>query len=177
MDATVTAQAEKYFSELSAGQTVEDRLSDVQGSRRWQRVIQIYSVKKQDERITLPFYNVNPEADGAEVIIEQDGKKMVNIKQVQPALKRSKFNSRRQDSVVRKYAKQILDEGIQLWCRGSPIATDSEILGNYNLIAAASMTEALYTAAEAQPDNIYVVAAVESGLVGTLVLTHRIAFS
>ena len=101
----------------------------------------------------------------------------MNIKQVQPALKRSQFNSHRQDAVVRKYAKQILDEGAQHWCRGSPIATDTETPGHYHLIAAASMTEALHTAADAQPDNICVIAAVESGLVGTLVLSHRIAFS
>ena len=41
------------------------------------------------------------------------------------------------------------------------------------MLAAASVTEALYVAAEADPSNIYVVAAVESGLPDTLALSKR----
>lgn len=174
MDAAVEANNARYFTELTAGGTIEDRLSDVHGSRRWQRIIQIYA---KAERTTLPFYTLKEDAGpdtGGIIITDEHGKKKLNLAHIDRALHRSRHNARRQDSVVRKYAAQILEHGIQQWCRGIPIATESEIPGRHDFIAAATMTEGLFTAAETDPTNIYVITAVEAGLQGVLSLSDRI---
>ena len=45
VDAINEAYQKKYFRELCKGETVEDRFSDLQGSKRWNRIIQIYSIR------------------------------------------------------------------------------------------------------------------------------------
>ena len=146
MDSAVTAHDSKYFGELAHGDSIEDRLNDVHGARRWQRIVQIYGTG--EERTSLPFYAIKDQSKGS-FIIEKDGKTIMNSSNLTPALHRSKHNTRRQDSVVRRYAQNITSDGIQQWCRGIPIATESEIPGHWDLLAAASMCEALYIAAEA----------------------------
>ena len=87
VDHTVAANQEKYFGELISGQTIEDRLSDVHGSRRWQRIIQMYGASKE-QRATLPYYVVKDECADESIIIEEAGTKQVNLQCVVPALHR-----------------------------------------------------------------------------------------
>eukprot|EP00959_Pyramimonas_sp_CCMP1952_P203718 4260169-Pyramimonas_sp.AAC.1 len=82
-------------------------------------------------------------------------------------------------STVRKYAKKITEDGIQMWCRGCPIAIPvTSKPGNgdvctYTLLAAATLTESFCAAAVADPFNEFVVGAAERGLTHVLILNPR----
>ena len=78
--------------------------------------------------------------------------------------RRSSMNPRRQDSVINSYAGGILSKGVMLLFRGCIIAVQSDTEGVYDLIAGASLVEAIYLAIEMKPGNQYVKELVETGI-------------
>ena len=80
------------------------------------------------------------------------------------AFRRSFMNPRRQDSVINSYAGGILSKGVMLLFRGCIIAVQSDTEGVYDLIAGASLVEAIYLAIEMKPGNQYVKGLVETGI-------------
>ena len=84
--------AEKVlFSPLEPGMTVEDRFKEIQGARRWQMILKLYS---RELSVSLEVWRT-----------ESDGR-------LTPLLSRSRPNNRRQDTVVNKYARGILSNGV-----------------------------------------------------------------
>ena len=79
-----------WFAPLEEGMTVEDRFGEIQGSRRWQMILKLYGRGPTSVKIW------RTEADGKQT----------------PLLVRSRLNNRRQDTVVKKYARGILNSGV-----------------------------------------------------------------
>ena len=142
----------QYFDALLPGQTIEDRIPE-QGSRRWQTIMKIYKSSDCSGAVVLPFYVPNPE----------------NKELQMPALLRSIHNPRRQDVVVKKYARGILQEGFCSIVSGQAIAIETKG-STFGMLAAASRCEAVYLAASMQPDNDFVTQAIEEGYPNVIVL-------
>lgn len=79
-----------WFAPLAEGMTVEHRFGEIQGSRRWQMILKLYGRGPTSVKIW------RTEADGKQT----------------PLLLRSRLNNRRQDTVVKKYARGILSSGV-----------------------------------------------------------------
>ena len=80
--------------------------------------------------------------------------------------------------MARKYAKQILGDGITIEARGAPIAVQGDTAGAYKLLAGASLAEAMYVA-HASPggeDNTHVIDVAKLGYEQCIVLNSQIPF-
>ena len=142
----------RYFAPLEETKTVEDRFHDCTGSKRWQRILHVYGLSRGEGQ-TLHFFKQGQ--DGALI----------------PLLQRSmEHNGRRQEVVIKKYAKSILEEGLVSLVSGQPIAIQADTPDHYFMLAGASRCEALYVAHAMNPKNELVMHAVANGFKGALVL-------
>ena len=80
----------KDFSPLEPGMAVEDRFQEIQWAKRWKMILKLYGRGPTSVKIW------RTEADGKQT----------------PLLVRSRLNNRRQDTVVKKYARGILSSGV-----------------------------------------------------------------
>ena len=116
---------------------IELRMPDVHGSLRMKLVIALYGVKMRNNE-KGPWFKVSL-WDSAH----------------KPRLIRSQHNNRRQDSVVKQYAKGILISGVSELMRGTLLGIQSHDDLIY-MIAGASIIEAVYAAEKSEPNNVYI---------------------
>ena len=127
--------------------TIEERFPDLQGSLRYEAI----------EKAYMPKYNHLFRFFGP------DGTTKL--------LRRHPLNNRQQLSVVKQYTRRVLEEGVLTVMRGRMMAapdSSSEAFGDGAclLFAAATLTEAVYAAAEIMPDNKHVQKICRDGMEG-----------
>ena len=90
-------------------------------------------------------------------------------------LLRSIYNNRRQGSVIREYARDILSSGIVPHARGTTIAVEDAVesgsSGIHYLLAGATLVESFYVAQQTRFTNEYILDALDQK-VPALVLKH-----
>ena len=93
---------------------------------------------------------------------------------------RNPLNKRRHDTVLEHYVKGVLRNGVIPGVRGQPIAVPrSDSLSSRGdeqscwLLAHATLSEAVYVAAEREPENKQVLESIKNGLSNVLVLQAR----
>ncbi|CAK0824466.1 unnamed protein product, partial [Prorocentrum cordatum] len=157
-----------YYQELTDGRTIEDRFGE-QGSRRWQKVMSLCEISRGT---ALPFFKKKAGHAEATVIKIESGRKMVNKEQLDRCLVRSKHNPRQQATVAKEYCKSVLENGLQMSCRGAPIAVMGAAKDSieFQMLAGATLMEGYFLAVETDPENEFVVAAAESGYQNCIVL-------
>ena len=130
--------------------SIEDRMPGIIGSRRWQRIIDLYANGGREMKVM--FFPKCPGGEG-----KLDFKDSL--------LGRHHLNTRRQVSVVRRYSAGVLKEGVLQSMRGQLIAVESNEgedgkAGRYEFIAGATLVEACYVAIkiteDSKTDNPYV---------------------
>ena len=89
-----------------------------------------------------------------------------------PNLVRHRLNSRKQKAVVLRYKESILKHGIWIGIRGQPWAVPSAA-GPFQMIAWGTLVEALYLAAEEDPENPQVKASIARGLPQTVLFKEN----
>ena len=115
----VRADFEKLYKPLGS---IEDRFPDVMGSLRFSLVFDIYVCKRG---VTVKFGRFS-----SVVVLE-------------PLLKRSRYSQRRQESVVKKSTKSILESGLLGHMRGQAILVETSVTDEYEILAGATLCEAL----------------------------------
>ena len=139
---------DKFYKPMAS---VEDRFGETTGSIRWNLVIDVYHRKRN---ATVRFFK------------DVDGKLKV-------CLTRSKYNNRRQKCVVSRFTKGVLEAGVLSHMRGQPILVETDEEGVYEILAGATLCEAVYCAYEMQPENEFVLQAIEEGLRGAIILSKH----
>lgn len=147
---------------------MEDRFPDIKGSRRWRLIQIIYGLRSLETRglTTASTANLKVERHTLKLFKYEDGTAM-------RILKRAPTNSRRQDSVVRKYAGRVLSEGAAMLCRGMPIAVATNNKDEFEMLAAATLTEAVYVAHSMDSTNEYIKQVEQDGFSDVLVLAQQ----
>ena len=133
----------------------DERFPNLKGARRWKAILRVYG---KSTNATLKVLKFDSETS-----------------KYQRLWVRSKFNNRRQDQVVRQYAKSILSGGAVEHCRGQLIAVEVEgqeggDCPTYEMLGGASLCEAIEVAAEMHSSNEFVQDVAESGLSNVIVL-------
>ena len=80
------------------------------------------------------------------------------------ALERHALNDREQDTVVAEYMNSVMEKGVMANMRGRPIVIPVKNSEVKLLLTNASLTQAVYNAAERDPNNPYVQASLKEGL-------------
>ena len=153
LDSASEEYKRKFFGPLLPGQTVEDRFGEIKGSQRWRLIKQIYGLKPPDGG-----------SQWAVLFFTEDGK-------LHRALFRSKNNARKQDTVVKRFCKGILESGVVMLCRGDPIAIATDHPERFELLAAATLVESFFLAYNIDPSNVYVQEALRDGLLNCFVVS------
>lgn len=128
--------------------SIEERFPDTKGSIRWAVIMKNYIDRRGE---TIHFFSKN-------------GKKLLG---------RHATNQRRQDSVVRKYAKGVLQHGILSDMRSQPMAVPGEQPDHFELIGAATLIEAAYIAMEVQEDNVFCKQLRENGVSNVIIFKNN----
>ena len=131
--------------------SIEKRFPNVRGALRMKEIDGLY------ERPRGPNSHFS---NGAlrPLMLWRDGRK---------TCRRHRLNSRRQDAVVKIYAKRFLQEGYMGFARGPPIhiASDSNDEGyEHDMVGGATVIECIYVASVLDPGNEFVVMMMESGI-------------
>lgn len=133
----------------------DERFPNLKGARRWKAILRVYG---KSTNATLKVLKFDSETS-----------------KYKRLLVRSKFNNRRQDQVVRQYAKSILSGGAVEHCRGQLIAVEVEgqeggDCPTYEMLGGASLCEAIEVAADMHSSNDFVRDVAECGLSNVIVL-------
>ena len=142
------ADFEKFYKPLDS---TEDRFPDVRGSLRFNLFLDIYAFKRG---ATVKFGRLS--SSGV----------------LEPLRKRSRYNQRRQESVVKKYTKSILESGLLGHMRGKANLVETSVTDEYEILAGAALCEALFIAHQMQPNNKYVQAAMQEGLSNAIIMNR-----
>ena len=146
---------EEQHTFLGSFNHADERFPNLKGARRWKAILRVYG---KSTNATLKVLKFDSETS-----------------KYKRLLVRSKFNNRRQDQVVRQYAKSILSGGAVEHCRGQLIAVEVEgqeggDCPTYEMLGGASLCEAIEVAAEMHSSNEFVQDVAESGLSNVIVL-------
>lgn len=87
-----------------------------------------------------------------------------------PALIRSRYNQRKHQSVLRSYVKGVLEKGVQIAMRGTIIVQETDDDNTNEVLAGATLCEAVTVGADVAPTNPFLLQAVMDGLEACIIV-------